>query len=579
MQLKKMILGGILFSLLLAGCDLQTIIDQNVDKVVLKVNDKENILPSTLTQEQVSYSGFLSGSFSLFFKIPFVFDDEEGTVSITFYLQNDKATSKERTISLFGFKKASSSTEVPPSDQINLTETQLFDAFNLVKGSMSASAVAEKVELGPWVGMPQLLFTDKEVLSYDDQAGTLSLRMKGRFQQKPFDTTFHLEGFTHPYASIYLGSILASGDYLIFDEAIKTNLSLAKFIEKANAKKGVGFVRFQFQLSNGETLSMGEDGACFLTPQLSQKGNDVKIVAHYGLNYKKFDGSTKTVTAENRQTKVVDENHRYFTEKDVYEQISKKLKSDVNFIKVDSGKFASSFYAQTMVLNQGSSLFDLTAIQEYQEVYREKGADEHLAIAGIAAGIYNLRMDGITADDYEGSLTVNFYISNSAVVSMGGGAISEISTPEKITASGFRKLQEKGKTLEESVRMLLTLTLMPDGDESAAQSAWFNHTIDTAHLIRENSAVNPNYSNWFLTDKNILRKGNSGKFYLLAGGEDYSVATWPGFSSYFCYKSSKGNILIRQLSLSKKSSSNLLLLKAQFMGKDETIDFSISATR
>lgn len=572
-----MILGGILFSLFLAGCDLQTIIDQNVDKVVLEVNDKENILPSTLTQEQVRYSGFLPGSFTLFFKTPFVFDDEEGTVSITFYLQKDKATSKERTISLFGFKKASSS-EVPATDPIDLTETQLFDAFNLVKGSMPASAVAEKVELGPWVGMPQLLFTDKEVLSYDDQAGTLSLRMKGRFQQKPFDTTFYLEGFTHPYASIYLGSILVSGDYLIFDEAIKTNLSLAKFIEKANAKKGVGFVRFQFQLSNGETLSMGEDGACFLTPQLSQKGNDVKIVAHYGLNYKKFDGSTKTVSVENRQTKVVDENHRYFAEKDVYEQISKKLKSDANFIKVDTRKFASSLYAQTMVLNQGSSLFDLTSIQEYQEVYREKGADEHLAIAGIAAGIYNLRMDGITADDYEGSLTVNFYISNSAVVSMGGGAISEISTPEKITASGFRKLQEKGKTLEESVRMLLTLTLMPDGDGAAAQSAWFNHTIDTAHLIRENSAVNPNYSNWFLIDKNILRKGNSGKFYLLAGGEDYSVATWPGSSSYFCYKGSRGNILIRQLSLSKNSGSNLLLLKAQFMGKDETIDFSISAT-
>ena len=114
-----------------------------------------------------------------------------------------------------------------PSNPNELVESDVLTAFGLQRGNITASAAAKKIATGTSAG--SITFTQKTAVSYDDQAGTFTVKVKGTKNGKPFDKTISLTGFTHPLAEKTIQ--LLDACELNLDDAIEHNYSLEKYIE------------------------------------------------------------------------------------------------------------------------------------------------------------------------------------------------------------------------------------------------------------------------------------------------------------------------------------------------------------
>lgn len=459
----------------------QKVIDNEVEKVVLDVSGKMGMTASELTKDKITASGYDSAAYEIEYR-DIKSDDTKRTVSATFILKKKSLQSKVRTVTIAGFKIKDTINPPPPpvpeTENITIEEAELLSAVGLTKGEQTASAAAKKVaaEQGHTVGA--LTLTKAQAISYDDEAGTFTVKIKGNKNGKTFEQEITVSGFTHPYASALTA---VKNCTFNLDAAIEDNLSIDKYIEKIN-QEIQKHLTFEVLLENQRVISLGDTDTYRFTVQARKDNNQLKVSdIKYILKYKKcLAGGNETVEEKpyNTMQNIVRKQKKpYFMKNDVFTYILKK--TDDSFIKASNNEFASSFSAFAKAHGSTpNNLLDMIKIQKYIALYDTKDADEHLAVK-IAAGLYNAKNGTINANDVEGTLTLQYCITTEEkladhINNSSESTITAISKP--VTKSGFRK------TNAETLKALFEFKVEKQGGDTAAdaQTAWCAYQFPTS---------------------------------------------------------------------------------------------------
>ena len=362
-------------------------------------------------------------------------------------------------------------------ENITIEEEELLSAIGLTKGDQTASAAAKKIAAKQGHTVGALTLTKAQAISYDDEAGIFTVKIKGNKNGKTFEQEITVNGFTHPYASALTAVKTCTFN---LDAAIADNLSIDKYIEKIN-QEIQKHLTFEVLLENQRVISLGNTDTYRFTVQARKDNDQLKVSdIKYILKYKKcLAGGNETVEEkpyETMQSVVLQQKKPYFTEENVFQYVLSK--TDETFIKVSSNEFASIFYA--LAHEHGSTpddLLDMTIIQKYIDCYATKDADEHLAVK-IAAGLYNAKNGTISADDSEGTLTLQYCITTEEKLAdhINNSSESTITAISKsITKSGFRKANA------ETLKALFEFKSEKQGGDTAvdALAAWRTYQFPT----------------------------------------------------------------------------------------------------
>ncbi len=227
------------------------------------------------------------------------------------------------------------------SNPNELTEADVLAAFGLTKGNITASAAAKKIATAAPVAVSGITFTSKTAVSYDDQAGTFTVRMTGTKNGKSFNKTVTFTGFTHPLADKWIQSV--DSCELNLDEGIEHNYKLEKYIEEVNKDpSGKKLVKkLSFMLSDSvTTIELGEHDAYTLTAEAKKSGTKVQVQPRVVFR-KLAEGGTETLVANtdfgfsHLKTQLTKD---YFTDEDVFKYVLAKT-VDADAIKADGSKF------------------------------------------------------------------------------------------------------------------------------------------------------------------------------------------------------------------------------------------------
>jgi len=232
---------------------------------------------------------------------------------------------------------------------VELTESELLSVFSLTKGSITASAAAKKIA-NDTPSASSVIFTERNFIAYDDEAGTFTVKVKGTKNGKNFSNTITMEGFTHPYNSVPFSKNL--GDKLKFDAALEDNLKLQNFIDVLkNAANIADHLELKFTLKNGKIIDIANSAEPYkFTADFAENSGKIKLTPKYELIYKKLaeGASEKTekvpVTTVGSAFRNIEYN--YFTENDVFDYVAEKVKDEI--IKVPANTFASYIYVDSL---------------------------------------------------------------------------------------------------------------------------------------------------------------------------------------------------------------------------------------
>ena len=448
-----------------------------------------------------------------------------------------------------------------PQSPIELTEAELLSAFSLEKGSITASAAAKKIATGTPAG--GITFTQKTAVSYDDQAGTFTVKVKGTKNGKNFKKTFNLTGFTHPLAEKTIQSL---GDCeLNLDDAIEHNYSLAKYITEVNKDpSGKKLVKkLSFLLSGGTTtIELGEHDSYTLTANAKKSDTKILVQPSVKIVFRKLtEGGTETLV-KNTAFSFTHLNSSlkkdYFTEQDVFQYILDKT-ADIA-VKVDSTEFASSFYAFAKIAETApDNLFDTSAIDPYTALYQTKDTDEYMQL-DITCGIHDPKNGGIDADDYKGELTVRFCIATHEQL-----ANKELITAVKlITRSGYASIPDNAALAKKDH---LFFNLIPKAPLSPTdKTKWKNRNFSRS-LLRINESGAAIIDNPF--------SGSDSLFYLFVNSSDPNPAAYLGSAgaAYGGASKTKNNrvIFIEHIQLEKKSGNESLEVQVTLKGSGSAL--------
>lgn len=553
----------------------QELINQEVDKVTLSVQDAQSMVAEDLVSHtaKIQAAGFNTAYTITYETIKP--DNGKKEAAVTFLLKktsgSDTIRSKTRTLTVGGFKAYTI-----PEHTADITEQDLLRLFDLTENKVTASAAAKKIAEGGTFGT--VTFTGNQALAYNDTTGTFTVKVSGTKDGKPFEKKLTLSGFKNPYAAAPQS---VHSYTLNFDEAIKGNKALADHITAINAAPATAFKEsLSFSLDNGLQITLGEHEAYRLTAQFENKNEKIVITPHLQTkNYKK-----DLETAE--QPADIVENlygfHRladlltkpYFTEKDVLEHILNTVKNDESFIIADAQKFASEFYARVKVTKQTpQDLFnDTQKLKAYTDVYENKGSG-HLEIKGLNAYLYN---NDITANDYEGSLTLTYCIASADTASENLLA-DKISSLHTVTKTGFRRIDSA------IAKDIFGFGLVKNGEflttPENRKAAWLQKsTMNTDRWLLHESG-NAGDQNWFELKHDFLQKTEKNKkklphFLTLNGVEDIEAQLAP-IGIWLSTGRSGEKILIKAIALNKKSQKEELTIKMYFCGNDEPLEWSI----
>ena len=367
-----------------------------------------------------------------------------------------------------------------PSNPNELTESDVLTAFALQRGSITASAAAKRIANGtPASG---ITFTERRFIAYNDEAGTFTVKVKGTKNGRPFEKTLNLTGFTHPLAEKFVQSVDICE--LNLDEGIEHNYSLQKYITEVNKDpSGAKLVKkLSFTLTDGTTMEFGEHDRYTLTATAKKGTPDTKILVQPSIVFRKLtEGGTETLTdstalgVTHLKSSLTKD---YFTEQDVFKYILDRT-ADIA-IKVDSTKFASSFYAAAKSGNSTENLFTdafKTKIQHYANLYQTKNANEHLAL-DISYGAVQPKTGGIEADDYTGTLKINLCIAtNEQIVDQ-----NNITSIKEIKKSGFASIPDDAAL---ATKAHLFFHLIPKGSLiDTSKTQWEQKSFSNHPLFR-----------------------------------------------------------------------------------------------
>ncbi len=444
-----------------------------------------------------------------------------------------------------------------PQNPNELTEADVLTAFALQRGSITASAAAKKIANGAPAG--GITFTQKTAISYDDQAGTFTVKLKGTKNGKNFEKTFNLTGFTHPLAGKTIQSLGACE--LNLDDAIEHNYSLTKYIDEVNKDpSGKKLVKkLSFMLSDSvTTIELGEYDSYTLTAKAQAVGTQVWVRPKVKVMFRKLtEGGTEELTDNTafgftHLKSLLTQD--YFEAKDVFQYILDKT-ADIA-VKVDSTEFASSFYAGAKATGQAPvNLFTeefKTKIQHYANLYQTKNANEHLAL-DISYGAVQPKNGGIDADDYTGTVKIDLCIATNEQIANQSG----IEASKLIEKSGFAKITDANE-----LNKKVFFAVISNPNPSAADiQAWKGKSFENYPLLRvDNGTVTPNP----LTNP---LPGSSGKpFQLCVNGTD-NLASQLGCGHFGSSRTKNGkSIFIENIILNKKQNETDLKITVQLKG-------------
>ena len=475
-------------------------INQAVDAVVLTVTGKENIFAEALTNKNISASGFDAASYNIEY-LNITGRNAQKEADITFRLAKGSLHSKNRTVTITGFKAQQNADELIP-------------LLGLQKGYMTASAAAKKAEEKKGQTSGAFHFDDISILNYDDKAGTFTLKMTGTKNSTPFVADVSFSEFSHPLVGKHLQS-LSGNAQLNFNEAIEHNTSLTKYIEafKKDATGASFLPGYAIALDDvaHTSVSIGEHTDYRLRVRASASGTKIKLTPVLELIYRKKTDAAAAETTEAVPDTVVSPNAAktvpYFTADDVFKHIINTLNND--FIRKNTDIFASSLYAPAVELGvTPKDVFDLTQIQKYKELYnKEKNDGTHLKLKDITAAIYNIKNGGIAADDTQGELTVTCCIATEA-------QIAKLSDGSSQTAAGITATKQLSRT-----------------DFKKADAAALKSMFEFKILKAEGHAAEEAKNRWIARPLPL-----SGQFYRLLSGKNsgYHVNNLPPIADMFC---------------------------------------------
>ncbi|UTY33828.1 hypothetical protein E4N74_07280 [Treponema putidum] len=448
-----------------------------------------------------------------------------------------------------------------PQNPDELVEADVLTAFGLQRGKITASAAAKKIENSSPTG--GITFTEKTAVSYDDEAGTFTVKVKGTKNGKEFEKEITVSGFVNPYAA-NPESVDTTDDKgeLNLDEGIEHNHSIEKYAEKANADiKNFFKAPLTFSLVNGTSVTLGDSSGYTLTATLEKEGLDkVKIVPVYTVkNHKKTADGTPTVTPETKYSVFpakfeANLTKPYFTEKDVFAYVLKKTPDSV--IKVYADEFASAFYAFTKLTEFApDNLFDTTAIALYTALYQTKDTDEYMAL-DITCGVANPKNGGIDADDYKGELTVQFCIATNEMLADPG----KITASREIKKTGFANIPDDAALATPETHLFFNL-LKKHSLSSTDETKWEKEEFSKA-LLRINESGAAVIANPF--------GGSSSLFNLFVNGSDPNPAVYLGSAgaAYGGASKTRNNkvIFIEHIQLVKKAGNKSLEVQVTLKG-------------
>ena len=453
-----------------------------------------------------------------------------------------------------------------------LTEADVLSAFGLAKGRQSSFEAAEKIG-SEASSNPAITFTGKEVTAYDDEAGTFTVKVKGTKNGKEFEKELTVSGFANPYNAQPWIIVVADGrGELKLDEGIEHNLSIEKYVEKANANIADFFkepLTFSFEKNNGISVTLGDFSQYTLTATLAKEGTDkVKIVPVYTVkNHKKAAGGSDTIIQKeyssfSRLASYLNKN--YFTEEDVFKYVLDKT-VDEDAIKVVANEFASALYAGAKFLESTpSELFSdsfKTKVQKYTDLYHVKDADEYRAL-DITYGVYNPANGGVEADDYTGMVTADICIATHEQLANQSG----ITAFKTVTKSGFAKIPDDAALATQAHLSFNLIKKMEAGSLTDALKAKWEKKVF-------NSAFN-NTLLFAVDDDGACRGFNPFEtvatkmpFLLSVNGSDVDFRSYLGYNHSGISKTIQGkNILIKSVRIEKESGSKSMTVYVQLQG-------------
>ncbi|MGI5077623.1 lipoprotein 17-related variable surface protein [Treponema maltophilum] len=455
------------------------------------------------------------------------------------------------------FRKKPQINHAVPQNPYELVEADVLEAFGLTKGKQSPFEAAEKIDSGNSV-LPSIVFTQKEVTAYDDEAGTFTVKVTGTKNGIQFEKEMTVSGFANPYASDPQ-SIYTADDKgaLKLDEGIEHNHSIEKYTEKANANIAAFFkALLTVLLENGTSVTLGDFPGYTLTAALEKRGeNKIKIVPVYTVkNHKKVGGGADTVTPTphysnfTRLSELLTKD--YFTEKDVFEYVLSK--TDNSVIKVYPNEFASSFYA--LAKQTGGSpeaLFDDSRLEPYKTRYQTKDADEYMQL-DITCGIHDPKNGGIDADDYKEELTVRFCIATQEQLANQG----EITAVKTITRTSYAKITNAAELKNQ---LFFDMSSKPNPSAEAIKT-WKKKQFDNVPLLRigDDGAV--------VLAANPLPDGPDKPFCLCINGEA-TLSNHLGCAIYGASKTRNNKVIfIENIQLQKEANSKFMTVQVKLKG-------------
>ncbi|WP_428770687.1 lipoprotein 17-related variable surface protein [Treponema sp. HNW] len=455
--------------------------------------------------------------------------------------------------------------------QINgISERELSMLFSLTRTKITASDAAKKIADSAGQKKGQFTFTETEALAYDDEKGTFTVKVKGTkgLTGKEFEKELTLTGFENPYAKIFPSLSEAELD---FSDAIEHNKTVDTFISDAAGNSAL-LKKLSFSDDNIGSLSLGVHDRYSLAAALEKNGDKIKIKPEYKVKYlKKEAGGSETSTETDRSALFArlgtDLTKPYFSKEDVFRYIIGK--TDDSFLKVYPDAFASTYYAFTKHLNRtpggAGSLLDDPAIQEIVDRYKKAGG--HFKM-DIGASVYKPRLGGIKADDYTGSLEIEYCIAEEEQIEAmldGDYMPYPIVAIKEAKRTGFRTVTKENAGTLFNFKIQLTA-------DAQAGNKWKQRPLNNYPFLRSEYDSN--------LKKHVYKVNNPFKTtayctFKVNGKEPEEVLAFNA-PIFFSKCADGADIFIEQISLNKESGSDKLKMHIQFTGSGEGIDLEVS---
>lgn len=458
----------------------------------------------------------------------------------------------------------------------------LLHEFGLEKGEVTASDAAKKIRDGMHASTA-ITFTEKKIISYDDKTGTFTVKVAGKKDNKNFSNKITAQEFIHPYASA--PTLKNTGDKIILDEALEQNLTLQEFINSLNnPSKLANYLQLKFTLENGKTIAVSDAGKSYkLTASFTATSDGkIKVTPKYELVYKKStDGSTEeTIKEQMTTTGAAFRNieYDYFTENDVFAYVAEQIKDDI--IKVPGDRFASEFYAFAKYANSiPIDIFNVdngSKFKKYQETYAKSNG--HIKItqssgtSDLSYGIDNPKNGGITADDYSGTIKVNYYVQRYGFIAdktAGSHTGTSAVKPITVEKNGFMKVSE------DFLKQNFLFNLTNSGNKEAAKDKWLKRFFNNIELLGKKTP-----EGYELKNKDIIAfKNGATDAYYLSINNGTSLANLAVQSKqYLSVANGRGKeyrLLITSIRMKKVINQKDLTLTFSFEGTGNPIELTL----